>query len=358
MTRRLGLVAALLALLLFLADGARAGLYWQLGVQTKLVSVCFVGDALTSRPFRVQQVLHYIREFEYAANVKFPVGGVTCAAPTRRPDGTEAYDGDIRVVLPHTSISGTGAVPGVGCPSFRDSMGNYTGGNEGWGSWSNAPNDLATNRSCLYNLKLGDDGAAGVPYLNHTLHEFGHALGLRHEHERTDVDRTLGCTESGFGGNGTAFLTRYDQRSVMHYKFSSCNINGNYDNAGLSDLDRLSVHILYPEDDQVAEYVGTTVVPSSSHVVLQSAWGIRGGDLAFVARSFEWRVGGIVRSTSSVMDVQLPVGDHSFQFSHGDFLGRSYSYVGTIRILTPAAFATQTAAVAAAQLPLLPALAP
>lgn len=51
--------------------------------------------------------------------------------------------------------------------------------------------------------------------------------------------------------------------------------------------------------------------------------------------------------------MRLPVGDTSFQFSHGDFLSRTYTYTGIIRVLTPAAFATQVAAIAAAQLPLL-----
>src|SRR6266545_2046428 len=164
--RRIACVPALITLI---AVQTHAGLYWEHGVRSKSVSVCFIGDALTSRPARVAQVLQYIREFEYAANVKFPSAPVTCPPPTRRPDGTEAYDGDIRVTLPFTSAAWMGAVPGVGCPMFRDPAGNYNGGNNGWGSWSNAPNDLPTNRSCLYNLKLGDDGSGGVPYLNHTL---------------------------------------------------------------------------------------------------------------------------------------------------------------------------------------------
>lgn len=76
---------------------------------------------------------------------------------------------DIRVLLPFTSAPWTG----------------------GWGSWSNAPNDLATNRANLYNLKLGGEpyGASAMPYLNYTLHEFGHALGLSHEPERNDVEK-------------------------------------------------------------------------------------------------------------------------------------------------------------------------
>ncbi len=468
MTFGRGVAAGLALSTVVVAAPARAGLYWQQGVRSKSVSVCFVGDAVTSRPLRVQQVLRYIREFEYAADVKFPGVPVPCAAPTTRPDGTNDFDGDIRVILPFTSGPWTGPVPGVGCPMFRDAAGSYNGRNDGWGSWSNAPNDLATNRACLYNLKLGDDGAGGVPYLNHTLHEFGHALGLRHEHERNDVEKqwvlyyfntmkdmdqtkaeniyaagyrnldeiagagvnqlqniagygtataaeelkmhatflthiagvtvaiakaiyakgflTAGDVANAavaklqtipgytvfadakklkddaaaapprviYGGRATnGYITAYDRASVMHYKFTDAGINGNYDYTGLSDLDRLSIHILYPEDVPVAEFVGTTVVRSTGRIVLRSAWGVRGADLGFTATNFEWEVAGTVRSTGPVLDVQLPEGTYGFRFAHSDFLGRAYSYTGIIRVLNPTAYAAQAAAVAAAQLPLL-----
>lgn len=351
--RRLVVHALLLGVIVIAMD-AKAGLYWQQGVRSKSVSVCFVGDAVMSRPQRVEQVLRYIREFEYAANMNFLQMPITCPAPTIRPDGNNQFDGDIRVLLPFTSAPWTGPVPGLGCPSFLDAAGNYNGGNDGWGSWSSAPNDLETNRACLYNLKLGDDGVGGVPYLNHTLHEFGHALGLGHEHERNDVDRTLGCAEPNFGGNAsTGFLTGYDRRSVMHYLFSSCSIKGNYDNTGLSDLDRLSVHILYPEDIPVAEFVGTTVVSSAERIVLRSAWGVRGADLGFTTNNFEWNVAGAVLSTGPTLNVQLPEGTYDFRFAHTDFLGRAYSYTGIIRVLNPIVYAAQAAAITAAQLPLL-----
>src|SRR2546425_2910547 len=348
----LGGAACLMATAMFAIGDAKAGLYWQQGVRSSSVTVCFVGDAVTSRPERVAQVLQYIREFSSASNVTFSTVAVTCAAPSSRPDGSDEYAGDIRVLLPFTSAPWTGAVPGAGCRMFRDAAGNYNAGNDGWGSWSNAPQDLATNRSCLYNLKLGDDGAGGVPYLNHTLHEFGHALGLLHEHERTDVDPTLGCTEAGFGGNGSSFLTRYDRRSVMHYKFPSCGINGNYDQTGLSDLDRLSVHILYPEATPVAEFSGTTVLPSTRRLTLEAEWGIRGAAVGATMKNFEWQVGGTVRSTNAALDVSLAEGTYSLRFTHDDFLGRGYKYTGIIRILSPMAYANQTAAISVTSLPL------
>ena len=349
---RIAIPGLALSAMLTAAD-AISGLYWEQGVRSKSISVCFVGDAVTSRPQRVQEVMKYIKEFEYAVNVRFSQVPISCPAPTSRSGGGDQFEGDIRVLLPFTSAPWNGPVPGVGCPMFRDAAGNYNGGNEGWGSWSNAPNDLPVNRACLYNLKLGDDGAGGVPYLNHALHEFGHALGMRHEHERNDVDRTLGCTEPNFGGDASSgFLTRYDRLSVMNYMFPSCGINGNYDYTGLSELDRLSFHILYPEDNLVAEFVGTTVVPNPHHIILQSAWAVRGADIGFTTTDFEWRVSGSVRSTSTVLDVQLAEGTYNLRFSHKDFLGRSYSYTGIIRVLPPEIYTRQTAAVSAAQLPL------
>jgi hypothetical protein len=337
---------------LALAQSALAGLYWDAGVETKVVSVCFVGDAASSRPDRVQQVMNYIKEYQYAANVIFDAKA-SCSAPTTNSDGTSNYDGDIRVLLPFTSAPWMGAIPGVGCTSFLDSSGKYTGGNDNWTSWSGPPNDVAGNHQCLYNLKLGDDGVGGVPYLNHTLHEFGHALGLAHEFLRADVDLTLGCTESNYGGGSTSYLTRFDRLSVMNYVFASCGINGNYANTGLSDMDRMAVHILYPEDMKVAEFVGTTVVPSSDHLVLQSAWIARQTDPNFPVNHFEWSVAGTVRGNGPVLDVQLAEGTQTLQFSYQDFLGRTYNYTGIVRVMNPAAFTTQTAAVGAALLPLL-----
>jgi hypothetical protein len=327
--------------------GAHAGQYWDQGVRSKDVSVCFVGDALASRPGRVLQVMSYLRRFEHAANIRFPVAPVSCPAPATLPNGNEAYDGDIRVALPFTSGPWLGMVPGLGCRMFLDASGNYDGGNDGWGSWSNAPSDLAANRACQYNLKLGDDGEGGVPYLNHTLHEFGHALGLRHEHDRSDVDTSLGCSDSWFGGSGTSYLTRYDRRSVMHYKSTTCAINGNYDNTGLSDLDQMAVHLLYPEDLRVAEFIGTSVVAAGTRVTLWSAWIARGADMALVGRNFSWQVDGALLSNSPVLDVELPLGEHRLRYTHSDFLGRSFSYEGPIRVLAARDLAAQAAVVAA-----------
>ena len=353
--------------LLASANGtANAARYWFHGVRGDTVTVCFVGDAVTARPDRVDEVLRYLREFEYSVNVRFDyLGG--CPTPQVQPNGNDFFAGDIRVVLADTigakvptwaGSEGTGPVPGKGCPMFLTADGKYCDGtcnqranNDSWGSWSNAPDDLTANRACLYNLKLGDDPWNATPYLNHTLHEFGHALGLAHEHRRDDVDRTA-CPEKDYGGGATdGHMTPYDRDSVMHYMFATCGINGNYDYTGLSDYDRLALRILYPEDNRHAEYVGATVRPAGSAVVLQSGWEARGANLAFVATTFEWVVNNTTQSSAG-LSLLLPPGNYPFQYSYTDFLGRSYSAGGTIRVLAVDEYRRLMAATRAAQLPL------
>ncbi len=225
------------------------------------------------------------------------------------------------------------------------------GDNAGWGSWSSGPWNLndPNHRACLYNLKLGDDPWNATPYRNHTLHEFGHALGLSHEHQRPDAN--AGCTEPGYGGGGTAgLMTPYDRNSVMHYKFASCGINGNYDHTGLSAWDRLALHIMYPEDVRVAEFTGKTVVKVGEPLVLRSTL-TQQGATAFALKNFQWKVDGVVKSTGDTLNITFAgAGTHTVQFTYRDFLDRDYSSTFTARVLSPAAFNQQMAAVEQAQL--------
>jgi hypothetical protein len=332
-------------------SASRAGLYWEQGVRSKSVSVCFVGNAPSLRAARVAQIEQYLREYEYAANVKFKFLG-DCPAATHQANGNDFYDGDIRVVIPNVNVSGTGLVPGKGCQDFIEN-GSYNHKNDGWGSWSNAPNDLTPNRACVYNLKLGDDPWNDTPYLNHTLHEFGHALGLSHEHARNDVDKAH-CTAKDYGGNvSDGHITIYDKLSVMHYAFPTCGIEGNYGYSGLSAMDRLSVHIMYPEEKQVAEFVGTTVIPSTNVLSLVSAWRSRGADMNFAASNFSWSVSGTQVGTGASVDTKLSPGDYTLAISHKDFLGRSYSYSGPVHVLAPKDYARFAASVTSAQSALL-----
>jgi hypothetical protein len=367
-SRLCGLTFVFLGILCGASHSGVASVYANGGVRGKEISVCFVGDALASRPSRVQQIQQYVQNYRYAANIVFNFIG-SCPPAIVGSDGNDFYDGDIRIVIPNTSVDATVPVPGKGCPA--------TGSNSGWGSWSNFPNDLIPNRSCLYNMKLGDDPWAGTPYLNHTLHEFGHALGLAHEHERSDVDRSICAAERallpisvsapGFGGPiSSGLLTPYDRDSVMHYQFLSCGIDGNYGYSGLSILDQLGVHILYPEDQQVAEFVGTTVIRTTDLLSLESAWEFRGANInirdlegrittgSTVANGFVWQLNSrTVSTTSELSDRINTAGTYTLKLNYDDFMERSYSYTGLVRVLRPQDYINLIAAPIAAQLPLL-----
>ncbi|NOZ06228.1 MAG: hypothetical protein GXP41_07750 [Chloroflexi bacterium] len=358
---------------IFSSPPAQASLYWFQGVRGKNTAVCFAGNAVDVRTDRVREIVGHLQQFEYAANIRLltidgtPIrdaaasGGniqkLACPAPTW-VNSQNYYDGDIRIALWKTNVpvDPPGMVPGVGCTVPL--VGS---------SWSGSPNDLAANRPCQYNMKLGDDDTdmtvgkpgvhTGTPWLNHTLHESGHAFGLSHEHVR--VDENAHCVPSSADGYHTAttgFITPYDKNSVMHYRFwpdevpqCSGQTGTNYSNDGFTAYDKLALHIMYPEDVRVAEFTGKTVVKTGEPVVLRATWTQRGAT-SFAITNFQWRVDNLLWSTSDTLNSTFSQGNHTLQFSYQDFLGRNYGYTGTIRVLDAASFNEQMAAVQQAQL--------
>lgn len=69
------------------------------------------------------------------------------------------------------------------------------------------------------------------------VHEFGHAIGFAHEHNRPDTPGE--CQEPKQGSNGTLLLTPYDPNSVMNYCNPVYNNNGilsRYDKEGVQSI--------------------------------------------------------------------------------------------------------------------------
>ena len=75
---------------------------------------------------------------------------------------------------------------------------------------------------------------------SNAIHEFGHALGIAHEQNRPDTDRSL-CTDAPQGTNGDVIIGPFDNSSIMNYCF-----NSSYNDA-LSATDRATIHTMYPE---------------------------------------------------------------------------------------------------------------
>jgi hypothetical protein len=328
-----------------------AGTFQGEGVRTNPVTICFVSNALTAQPLRVQQIVDSLKLFEQAANIHFSYLG-SCPSSVPLPNGNDSFGGDIRILIEGTNIStSTPMVPGNGCTQANPDS-----------SWSNFPDDLVPNRPCLYNAKILNDRPCPTctPYLNHALHEIGHALGLEHEHARLDA-----TCYPGPGSDNTRYLTAYDRDSLMHYTYAGqlpvppnvCpDVLGNWDNDGPSTLDKLSLRLLYPEDGRPAPIVGISVVHTGATLHLRLGWAAEGAYIPYVAPTIQWRIATILVGTAAdytATQSATPT-EYDIQLTVVDFLNRTHTGFRRVKVVDDAGMAQLVGAAAIATDLLLP----
>jgi hypothetical protein len=137
------------------------------------------------------------------------------------------------------------------------------------------------------------------------VHEFGHALGIRHEQDRSDVPSPCDREESFQPGAGTTFGD-FDADSIMNY----CKAGRILMGANLSEQDKRGIQALYGEGGAVN---GGTADIGRPNVVVTSLipfapYPLPSGSLAFV--DIQYR--GVTDPS------KLPKGPYSIEIEDGD----------------------------------------
>jgi len=208
-----------------------------------------------------------------------------CSGDANSAPANSNYPENIRVHYNEFSRESGYDIPGRGCSRDNGNGNNayYPGNNDARCEWNATVKSLANN-----NL----------------LHEIGHAIGMVHEHERSD--NTSGCSSSGADNDGV-WLTDYDLWSVMHYTSTGCS-----EHEGLSSKDLLGVEIAYPTSSNVGiTHNGLlfdgefAVLPTS---VIQTTWDARGAR-DFVFDDITWSIAGGNTSANVAVPVSVLLDD-------------------------------------------------
>jgi hypothetical protein len=274
-------------------------LHSRITLQSHSPTVCWVKDpdSTTSNAAfdaKTAQLEATLSEWEAESGLTIDWQG-RCAPPSTEIDPVtgqtlDVYHEDIRILLNELDRQSEYQIPGRGCPN-----------NNANGHWSFFPNEREEYRHCRHNVSIGEGVAR-----NNVLHEFGHALGMEHEH--VHPDSTCIVEDLTFGG---VLLTAYDPLSPMHYV--KCGSPGNWGDGGLTELDRLGVEIAYPPSSTVKvshgglAFAGGWAIRSNS--TFQPSWYARGAHPS-VFQDLTWKVNGTLKSTSITVSsgtLNLPV---------------------------------------------------
>jgi hypothetical protein len=327
------------------------------GTHDAIVRVCFVGDAVAKKQEDVSFIWRHLKMFENHGHIKFVLMDNDGRCPNPRPSGDarfEANDGDLRIGVPGT-LDYDGKTPITG---LKLGKGCADPGTPLW--WSNFPGNK--NKPEFRACRLTTFVRKGMA-LNKILHELGHSVGMYHEHERTDVPKGDPMVASCFNdvkyfaksigpGSNAIFVTPYDRDSVMHYEVnhktdpqnvpasSRCNLGNDNGTTGLSYFDQLTIRIMYPADNRVAEYRGVTVVGAGEEIRLRNEWGALGALAAQVVKSPTWVVS---RDNVRIVEQKTPdftykidaPGTYAVRYTFNDARGRSFANSFTIRVLPP-----------------------
>lgn len=152
---------------------------------------------------------------------------------------------------------------------------------------ADGPQFVRNNTGASMNFGWFDDNTPDEEFRRTTLHEFGHALGLRHEHQNKNQDiqwneeavyayfakqgwsreKTYSQVLARYGSDNEITNGVYDPLSIMHYYYPPELIKGGTkirQNTVLSESDKAIVGEMYPFDETATVIKPTTNQPTTN----------------------------------------------------------------------------------------------